>query len=385
MRPLQIWLPTLNSRLSTAAARRDCERAMKVWNGETTVWLLPELERNVWWLEAPGRRVVAIPSERLERIDIYHVGMNGYVVGSSAGSRFPNHGVEGLLSGWLDYAALGSIDYYFPPKTVLFEVPCVSESAVTFREIELHPKPYGMIPIVRIEESSRTVVGCWPSKSVHCATVSPDAESEELFGPFDRADVEGIPMGVSLKDGQRILFWFSRWPDPLEPLIPNADGTDIFLGQALMAAIARQSTTDLAGAIIRARQDAGAYLFEGYTSREWAWFWPTCLCSGDDAVLFEAEEFRSKARTVAELFKNTTFRKAMAQAVYIRRAWGPLGLFWALLLEQLENHQIFSSCQRCQRIIEGKKGKRFCGREDNHQCYSNRRAADQRSSRARRK
>jgi hypothetical protein len=71
----------------------------------------------------------------------------------------------------------------------------------------------------------------------------------------------------------------------------------------------------------------------------------------------------------------------MGRLVPIRRVWGATGLFWALLLERLEEGRPSASCRRCGRIIWGKQGKRFCSPSDDLLCFRERRAADRRNSR----
>ena len=88
MRPLQVWLPTLSSTIASPAAGRDRQRAFGQWRGENVVWLLPDLEEIVRWKEKTPRRLMAIPSERLEKIDIYHIAENGYALAARGKNGF---------------------------------------------------------------------------------------------------------------------------------------------------------------------------------------------------------------------------------------------------------------------------------------------------------
>jgi hypothetical protein len=383
MKPLQIWLPVLVSRLSEARRRRDCQRALEAWNGESTVWLLPGLDKSTRWHESPERMALAIPAEELEQIDLFHVNGNGSVLGRNSRSVFPTP-FAGLLDAWLNCSP-ASADLDHPPKALPFEIPVFSQHQVRYEQIELTPKPYGMMTIRNVEGSPRTVRAGWPPEGLHLRTVSPDAESAEMYGPFQRSDIGDVASGISSKTGDRTWFTFARWPKPFDTLIPPADGVDVFLGHAKMVKVARLSETDLSQAVIIAKQEASEWVFQGIAVREQAWFWPTYIVDGEEAVLFGAQDYGVSARSIGELFKNADFRRIMSERIEIRRAWGPLGLFWALLLEKLESRQSFSSCQNCGRLIQGKKGKRLCGSTDNLKCFSQRRAADQRRSRSRRK
>src|SRR5260370_7699963 len=99
MRPLQVWFPTFTSSLSRPAADRDMQRAFQAWRGEQVVWLLPDLSKIIRWQERPeqpGPHVVALPAERLERIEVYHVGANGQGVGPGFKSHFPTRTARGF-------------------------------------------------------------------------------------------------------------------------------------------------------------------------------------------------------------------------------------------------------------------------------------------------
>jgi hypothetical protein len=77
----------------------------------------------------------------------------------------------------------------------------------------------------------------------------------------------------------------------------------------------------------------------------------------------------------------------MRASIPIRRAYGAVGLFWALLIDRLEASLPYQICERCRYLLEGKrrgkKTKRMCGPHDNRRCYNERKAANMRDSRRR--
>ena len=73
----------------------------------------------------------------------------------------------------------------------------------------------------------------------------------------------------------------------------------------------------------------------------------------------------------------------MKKRVDITRAWEAIGLFWALLMEQLGQGSRFPECEDCHRLNPGKKGKQYCGPDDDPGCYAQRRARDKRNERER--
>ena len=211
--------------------------------------------------------------------------------------------------------------------------------------------------------------------------MAPDGESNERYGPFELTMLNGLPIAVSQKDGSRSLFCRLVFPEPIGPLIPASAGLDIINGQQQMVHIARISSSNIDEAIRKARDQSQWYISDGHTSHELAWYLPTLKQSGKEGVLAGAEDYGVCATSLRELRKDQRFRQAMAQRMEIRRAWGPLGFFWALLLDRLESHARFHSCQACGRLNEGRNGKRFCGPGDNVECYKNRRKLDQRRCR----
>ena len=322
MKPFQIWLPFLNSRLSDGIMLDDARRAFDEWNGDDTIWLLPELDRTTRWLEEPGKRVVAIPAAHLERVDVFHVGANGYVSGPEAGARFPAGRTNGLLEAWLHVKA-SDIEYSPAPKSIGLEVPRISGSEIAYFTEELQRLPYGMVPITGMDTETRSVRGTWPHPSQGFSTKSPDAESQRLFGPFALMEDDGVPVGVNASANHRTLPLQAKWPALLGPLIRPADGLDIMLGQQEMAAIARQSVEDSKGAQLEAVRRAAAHIFAGHTTEENTWFRSILLAEGEEGALFEAEIRGFEASTLSELTNNAAFRERMSTRVAIQKGLGP--------------------------------------------------------------
>jgi hypothetical protein len=311
---------------------------------------------------------------------VFHVGANGYVSGPGAGARFPAGRTNGLLDAWLRVKA-SDIDYPLAPKSIRIDVPRISDGEISYFTEELERLPYGMLPIIELDTETHSVRGGWPHPSQRFSTKSPDAESERVFGPFVWAEDDGVPIGINVAGNHRTLPLQAKWPGPLGLLIRPADGVDIMLGQQEMAAIARQSVEDSKGAQLEAVRRAAAHVFSGHTTEEKTWFLPLLAEQGERRVLFEAEDRGFEAGTLSELTSNAAFRKKMSTKVAIQRPWGPLGLFWTLLVEHLENNAGFQVCKRCGGLIQGKLSKQFCGKHDNASCFNTRRARDQRKSR----
>jgi hypothetical protein len=150
-----------------------------------------------------------------------------------------------------------------------------------------------------------------------------------------------------------------------------------------MRQVACQSNTDLTGALLAAKNNADKYISEGVTPQECTWYWPTFLSGGEKAVLFQADDrFGIQASSLAELQKREDFRKRLLEPVNVQRVWGPMGLLWALQIQELEDKRPTAVCTRCGGSITGKVGKKYCSQKENRRCFKDRRAGDQRKSRS---
>ena len=370
MKPLQVWLPNLDCRVN----ERDLQRAFHGWQGQLTIWLLPEIKETVRWREEHLYPLLAIPAECLEKIDVYHISDNGFVFGPGADKHFPHCRVDGLLDAWLnceDYELVRA------PKGVELHVPAFSDK-VAYRTVQISVGPKGFLPIESFDESGR-FTALW---SPDFKTVSPDAESTARYGPFKIAELDGLPVAESQKDGSKSWFLACRWPEPLRALIPQSAGMDLILAQQKMKQIVKVSRTNARKAIQLAKDAARFSVSDGHTSRELGCFWPK-FEQGEDAVNSWAEDLGLKPAPIEELSKNDRFMKILASRMEIRRAVGVEGLFWALLIERLEKFNRSGSCNNCGRLIQGRKQKIYCGPQDNRDCYLETQATRKRRSRER--
>lgn len=408
MRPLQVWLPAIHPNLAFPELERDARRAFSEWRGEWVVWFIKTpgaapgqrgaiarrlkrrtggqdgIERPVRWREKGVPRL-ALPAEHWDEVRVFHIGENGGVVGPGARLVFPDGRVDGLLDAWLN-AVVAS---YPAPDSFTYRFPSFRDGKVAYEERKFVLQPGPTLPIVRVEDDGGTVWLKWPPDGLP-APVSPDAETSEFYGPLERAEDGGYPLAVSRSNPEvRSLHLVNRWPTPIDAMLPSGGGLDEMFGQAWMRAIATQSATDPAGALRLARQLAGPYVTDGETTAYDAWFLPLALHNGEQAALYALERYGEKvplaalrAGSVRDALRHEEVAAVLRQPVPIRRAWGVLGLMWALLLDRLEDGRAFVSCERCGRIVSGKRGKRFCGPEDNPACFRARRAADRRRERA---
>jgi hypothetical protein len=351
------------------------------------VWLLEDLKKTINWDEQRKHtqlRVLAIPAEHTDRLDVYHIGENGYVWGLHPHARFPNASVNGLLDAWMNlYRPGGGVDLFYAPQSIKMPVPRIMRRGVRYQESEFELIPGPTLPIDHLEEASRTAVMKWPPGDTKRPPVSPEAESAEHYGPLKGAKFRGLPVALSSRDPKfRSLHVVYQLPQPFHELAPSGIGFDTLTGQARMKNIAKRSTDDLAAALQEARDLARPYISEGRTSKEFAWLGPVLQEKGEKgalrAALFDSRQEFASLKAAAS---SPAWKAEMGKIVSVRRAWGVLGLFWALLIDRLEVGLTFESCDRCGWNLSGKRGKRYCGRDDNKDCFNQRRADDRRRER----
>jgi hypothetical protein len=161
-----------------------------------------------------------------------------------------------------------------------------------------------------------------------------------------------------------------------------------------MVHIARESKTDALQALTRAKALAGAYVQPGWSTVAHSWAWPAYVAWLEKSAahyqavrqmrgptppedVFYLDETRVQrgfsSPSLTEALVTGEWQATMRQRVPITRAWGLVGLCWALLLEELQRGRP-QGCQRCGKPLAGRKT--FCGPADDRTCYRARRALD---------
>lgn len=387
MKPIQLWLPQLCSSPFVPEIQRMRERAYSTWIGEDIVWVVPGLGEPRRALEADSSKVLALDGEFIERLDIFHVGENGYVWGPGMSHRFPAKHVNDLLLQWLN---ITDRPIYPAPTATTVMAPDPKLDGIQYREQEIHFKPVGQFPFtVTGRDEERTYIeGHWPPEGAPNPVVSVDQESREYFGDVRAmARIAGTSItGWIREDRTFAIGVVSGWPDPFDALIPRASGMDNTLQWTRMREIATKSETSVEVALREARDLSRSFLSEGVSSWAHAHFWPIYAREGiDGAIVAAATQFGlSSDLTFQELWSTDEWLDRAALPIPITRAWGGIGLMWALLLEQLERRRRFGHCEECGRVIPKRGGRRFCKRNENPDCVKRRARTRQGRHRSRR-
>lgn len=387
MKPLQIWLPMFGRGIGFGNSGRDMRRAFDFWDCDHRIWLLPDLDDPIRWQEnwnGEPARIAAIPAEVLDYVDIYHVGERGYLCGPPGGNRFPGVTVDSLLDAWLSWPARGGISFHAPHKLTV-DVPRRKGEKVQYERRQF------MAPILPIDphRSGNELTLKFPKHRP--SLIFAEAELQELlerrYGPLkiQYAD-DALPTLVSVRNPEAKLSAATLMArPPLTDLFPAGIGLDAINSWYEMQPIIKAARKDPAAALQQARGLAAPYLSTGRSTRGFIWYLPTMHEVDDIKTLIErgATLGLNDARTFDEVRKSKAWRQAMTEYIDVQRVWGPVGVFWALLIERLESGGALMHCQRCGRPLTGHRLKQSCSKADNPECYAQRRAADRQRERLR--
>jgi hypothetical protein len=356
------------------------------WQHEEVVFLFPEVRQTRRW-EGWTSGVLAIHAATYDRVEVYHVHPHGLVFGPSLG-RFRNDRIDGLLQRWLNPPAHGFVELLpgCDRLRMTFPDPDYPDTdTMHLRGCTLHLGPKGMMTLQSFDRESGSVLFQAPPDGCPLPTVSPDEESHAVYGPFNFESIAGaIPIYRSTRDPQVAVGHFRfRWEEPFTDLIALSSGVDPLFHQAKMKTIASLSDTDLPGALDAARTESANYVFEGDALDMHVFVLPVLRAFGEEAAVAAAEErYGFTANDFESMKSQRQWQQLAKRTIPVRRAWGAIGLMWALLIDVLEAGTRLGPCQSCDRLIEKGHGRRYCRQEDNPACHkrrNRRRKAESRS------
>jgi hypothetical protein len=328
--------------------------------------------------------VLAIDGDYLERLDVFHVGENGYVWGPGMAHVFPRGHVGGLLPEWLN---VSDRPIYRAPHAATVMAPDPKLDGIQYRELAIQFLPMGALPIQVTDQKVGRIEAHWPPEGAPLPVVSVDQETRESAGaPGPLVLIPGsAATGWIRGDGPPAVCVVSGWPPPFDVLVPAGSGLDSALHWARMSQIAAMSETRPDQALLEGQNHSRSFLTPGSSSWDHAYLWPIYAKEGaEGAAIAATMHFGLPDLTLPELLASSEWLDRAARPIPVLRAWGGVGLMWALLLEQLEQGRRFGHCEACGRIISRWKGRRFCHRDENSECVRRRarvRQGQHRSSR----
>jgi len=291
----------LRTSLGDGHAVRDAQRVYEAWNGESRVYLLPDLRKIYRWRDAHHHvGALAIPAECYDVVDVLHVDSRGHVVGPASAWLFPN-GVDGFLSrvvAALDQERVSTVSPP-PPRAIRLMVPMVRKGHVVVRKgnavlewVELPFQPGPLVPFTSINRRTMRVTATWPPSGTSVRSISPEAESEARYGPLRWETLDGKRIAVSVRDPTRTGLWMQlRFPQPLERFFRSDPGLDDATAVLDARAIRRLASRDRARALDKARAAAVPYVGTGTVPAERLYFAQAEARGGLDAVWLLAQDW----------------------------------------------------------------------------------------------
>ena len=388
MTPIQLWLPTVRRSLGQKGVLADVQRAFAAWRGESFVYIVPKLGETRRWLMNPANpfaRAVAVHGEGADAISVVHVGENGLLCGVPPGGQIEETDSDRLFRLWLNLMADGSFQVE-PPSPVMatLELPVFRRSGrVDWARIEIERGPGAIVQARPLKGGgvnlNWSVDGLPPP-------VFPDVESLGRFWQAIQKSTRKTPKKRAIKGSAPSSVSF-RITGALAPLFPMVPGLDDLSNWTKMRGMADMSRTDPEEALAMAKTFATPYLSAGESTRAFTWFWPLMLQIGPQAAIALGVRFGlPDCRTLGEIANSAAWRERLEERVPVRRAWGAVVLFWALLIDRLEERRPVSICKNCNRALStGRKLKEYCSRADNEACFNQRATKYQRKSRQKRR
>jgi hypothetical protein len=400
MRPaVQLWVPLLSGSPYVPETQRDMARAYRAWDGEDRIYLLPWIKKPFGFgyplvSHTPGNkptrdvgrlpyefRVLAIPSEQLEIVDIIHIDSDRHVFAPGLPLTLflenVNVAPKQMYLRWINTPEPHCVP---SPGVAEFEVPFFEGGRVVFRRITPAVEPGPIVPVTSVDPTGKMEVVWPPPQSEHLQTISPEAESTEFYGRLRFADQESRVVVTENDPEMRAIHVSLKWPPPFDQCFPWGGGSDLSAELAKMRHLATKGAS-----VSAVRLMLQPYLSCGKTTYTKSRFWPLLSAEGESNALTGIEiDKKLSHESVRELFADPEYRRIEKEEISIERIWGWQGYFWFEFLNDLLGREVSRQCEKCGRVIGGTERKRVCNKTDNPDCYRARRTQSRRSARARR-
>lgn len=349
MRPIQVWLPELVANQDLIYATKDRESAYRLWNGEDIVWFMPGLNEPRRWAE-DGVYHLAVPANDFDRAFVYHIADDGEPFGPHAAETFSTLDVPQLLNSWLNW--WGKI-CGFAPSSLSMKVPDLKRAQPEYREEEILIGP--RVDSADAEEDTDEASIFWGASAIERVLASPPGSPKrpQRLHSLSQSDEMCARLAYS-------------WPEPIGALMPKLASEYELSQQLHFRDLALASDNDPEGVRDAVKKFSGTYLIEeGTTLRGALEFKPMLHRAKEEGFLMHMEgKYNIEIESLQDLDR-PDFRRLYAERIPIRVAWGPLGLFWALLLDRLENYTATRECRGCGVIFAiARRNQLYCGDAD---------------------
>ncbi len=385
---VQVWAPMIELSPYDGPFSRDLDRARREWDGEDRIWLMPNLIKSVRWKSKALFWERAVPSEQFNVINVYHV---------DEGRRMypqlerPSEWQAGLPRGLYRLWIQAKPRAAQPVSTYRIEVPTFEGDTVGYRFHEFEVKSAATIPLVGVDHDGKVLQLGWPPSGHTPRPVSPDAESQAMYGiPEYEKEVGEAPddtIAASQKNLRDTGFPTSvKWPKPFDELFFTGGGADRLWHQAQMTRLVGLAES---GQEEKAIRDAAEWLnrfselAEGPLDK--AWLLPKALVDAELTLCEVFANYEIEAPDLNELAKSEKLRELMSKKVPVQRVLGWVGYFWWEFYQDLQAGLSIRRCQQCGNVlIGGRPDRKYCNRQENPFCYRKRNTLAQQRSRVKR-
>jgi hypothetical protein len=391
-KPVQLWLPRIAPELTSrdrwiaSDLVEDQTRAYASWKGETTIWLHPGLTHDVRWKQGELYASMATPARHFDCIDVFHVSSAGHVWHPVFAFPALCRTVWTLLRPWVDSVSSGAYRTYLLPESISLQVPLILDDRVTYIEDRIQFEPLAdPVPGTR-RLPSRFIR--WPRQPatlpppvLTSTDPLPNSDSDQTRDSY-RMFSKGV---VEMDSVLREIAYLNRWPKPFADVVGISSGLETKIAQAVMQCSAAPRSEDIETALASALTLSRAYISQGTAPLAHVAMAEVQGIPTNDALAVLATKFDLDVQTLDELCEVSRWCELLSIRVPVTRAWGPIGLFWVLVIAELEaGRGPLRQCLHCGLVVKGTAGRQFCRRTDNLKCWRQRNAIHQRESRLRR-
>jgi hypothetical protein len=371
--PIQLWLPLLNFSVFNDTMMRDLQRAKLKWNGQDRIWLLPEIEETKSW-QIGTFLELAVPSESFNIISILNVDEEDNIYFNADGmlpkewKKIP----DDLLEQWLKAPLPDCITWIDSFK---IRMPFISEKTVEYEIREHYLKPASSFPM-KIDGDEFEINLTPKSKKNY---ISLEYEGKDRF-QGQQGKIGDMSCTID-QEGNVSLNTSLRWIEPFQSMFFLGGNADLIQHKYKMQNAIENNDTKTT------KDWLGRFVDEGKNDLFTIWLLPKIYGRDDnensEKLLLEIEsKFNICCDNLDELLINPAYKKLFSQVYPIKRIFSWPGYLWWKLSTSMDQSKL-KFCQRCRKLLTGKKNKKFCSKQDNPDCYRERRTYDKEQERKR--
>ncbi|CUH44492.1 hypothetical protein [Ruegeria atlantica] len=362
MKPIQLWLPAVSGGAARSARQRDIQRLHAAWDGHDIMWTKPGWNGPEAWAQE-GAKVGCISGEEIECFRILHIDGCGRVCGP-ASALFDELPIDAILDTWLN-AEVEAVQSTVGTEVEL-SVPTVVEGGVAYLPENVVTQAGGRYPFRRVDAIQRVTTAQWPPSKNEPHPVSPQSEA---FEPAANESESAFSLRL-------------RWSTPLAAAMPEFPSEDDLFARDQMRSFLEQGKDGIEAARRSASVAARAWLKDGQSTVNSAWFKPMIAVEGEQEALFAIEtQFDAVFGSLKDAYRDERLIKELRKPMGVQGALGIPGVAWAFMLDRLSEGRSERLCERCGQPITGKADKRFCSEVDNKECFRSRKRSDRRRAR----